>query len=47
MRQYIFCLTSDRFLMFHGYRLTQLRPLLPLGLEVGIHHDLFEHHTEA
>ena len=33
--------------VFQGYRLTRLGPLLPVWLEVGIHHDLFEHHTEA
>ena len=36
---------------FHGYRLTPVGPLLSVGLEVGIHHDLFdplfEHHIEA
>ena len=42
-----FCLTSDRFSVFHGYRLTRLGPPLSVGLEVGIHHDSFEHHIEA
>ena len=32
---------------FHGYRLTPVGPLLSVGLEVGIHHDSFEHHIEA
>ena len=47
MFQYIFCLTSERFSVFHGYRLTRLGPPLSVGLEVGIHHDSFEHHIEA
>ena len=43
-----FCLTSDRFFVFHGYnRLTRLGPLLSVGLEVGINHDSFEHHIQA
>ena len=47
MFKYIFRLTSDRFSVFHGYRLTRLGPPLSVGLEVGIHHYLFEHHIEA
>ena len=31
----------------YSYGLTWLGPLLPVGLEVGIHHDLFAYHVEA
>ena len=47
MFKYIFCLTSDRFSVFHGYILTRLGLPLSAGLEVSIHHDSFEHHIEA
>ena len=47
MMQYIFCLTSERFSVFQGYRLTRLGLLLSVGLELGINHDSFEHHIEA
>ena len=45
MFQYIFFHTSDRFLVFHGYRLTRMRLLL--SVQVGIHHDSFKHNIEA
>ena len=47
MFKYIFCLTSDRFSVFHGYILTRLGLPFSAGLEVSIHHDSFEHHIEA